>query len=59
MSPLSKTRVKLMSELNKRTDSIGMHVFSLDLPGGAAIAHCRNFAPLHVIYLRKECFHPA
>ncbi len=44
-----KPNLKLMSELNKKTDSIGMHVFSLDLPGSAAIAHCRNFAPLHGI----------
>lgn len=44
-----KPNLKLMSELNKRTDTIGMHVFSLDPPGSAAIAHCRNFAPLHGI----------
>jgi PhzF family phenazine biosynthesis protein len=44
-----KPNLKLMSELNKRTDSIGMHVFSLDPPGSATMAHCRNFAPLHGI----------
>jgi PhzF family phenazine biosynthesis protein len=44
-----KPNLKLMSELNKRTDSIGVHVFSLDPPGSATMAHCRNFAPLHGI----------
>lgn len=39
----------LMSELNKKTDSIGMHVFSLDSPGSINTAHCRNFAPLYGI----------
>ena len=38
-----------MSELNRRTQSIGMHVFSLDSPGSAITAHCRNFAPLYGI----------
>ena len=39
----------LMSELNQKTDSIGMHVFSLDPPGSTSTAHCRNFAPLYGI----------
>ncbi|HSX38539.1 MAG TPA: PhzF family phenazine biosynthesis protein [Chlamydiales bacterium] len=44
-----KPNFGLMSELNKRTHSIGIHVFSLDRPGSQAIAHCRNFAPLYGI----------
>ncbi|MCE5294858.1 MAG: PhzF family phenazine biosynthesis protein [Chlamydiales bacterium] len=44
-----KPNLKLMSELNKRTETISMHAFSLDPPGGATIAHCRNFAPLYGI----------
>ncbi len=39
----------LMSELNRKTDSIGMHVFSLDPPESTNTAHCRNFAPLYGI----------
>lgn len=39
----------LMSELNRKTDSIGIHVFSLDPPGSTYTAHCRNFAPLYGI----------
>ncbi len=41
--------LRLMSELNQRTNSIGMHVFSLTTPGSEVTAHCRNFAPLHGI----------
>lgn len=39
----------LMSELNKKTNSIGMHVFSIDSSGSINTAHCRNFAPLYGI----------
>lgn len=35
----------LLSELNQKTDSIGMHVFTLS-HGSPYTAHCRNFAPL-------------
>lgn len=41
--------LRLMSELNQRTHSIGMHVFSLAPYGEAITAYCRNFAPLHGI----------
>ncbi len=46
---LLKPNLTLMSELNRKTDSIGMHVFSLDPPGSTYTAHCRNFAPLYGI----------
>lgn len=46
---LLKPNLALISELNRRTDSIGMHVFSLDPPGSTHTAHCRNFAPLYGI----------
>lgn len=38
-----------MSNLNKRTNSIGIHAFTLDTLDPEAIAHCRNFAPLYGI----------
>lgn len=38
--------LELMSDLNRKTDSIGMHVFSLDSQESRYTAHCRNFAPL-------------
>lgn len=44
-----KPNLELMSELNRKTDSIGMHVFSIDHPGSKNTAHCRNFAPLYGI----------
>jgi PhzF family phenazine biosynthesis protein len=44
-----KPNFALMSELNRRTRSIGMHVFSLNPPGDTITAHCRNFAPLYGI----------
>lgn len=44
-----KPDLGLMAELNRRTYSIGMHVFSLNPPGSAITAHCRNFAPLYGI----------
>jgi PhzF family phenazine biosynthesis protein len=44
-----KPDLELMLELNRRTHSIGMHVFSLNPPGSAITAHCRNFAPLYGI----------
>lgn len=37
--------LKLMSDLNKKTNSIGVHVFSLNPTGSAVTADCRNFAP--------------
>src|SRR5262249_19519645 len=44
-----KPNLAFLSELNQKTDSIGMHVFSLDPPGSIYTAHCRNFAPLYGI----------
>lgn len=41
-----KPNLALISELNKKTDSVGIHIFSLDPPGSTHTAHCRNFAPL-------------
>lgn len=38
-----------MADLNKRTDSIGVHAFTLDTIDPKSIAHCRNFAPLYGI----------
>lgn len=38
-----------MSELNKRTNSIGIHAFTLDTLDLNSVAHCRNFAPLYGI----------
>lgn len=39
----------LLSKLNQKTDSIGMHVYCLTPPGSEITAHCRNFAPLYGI----------
>lgn len=44
-----KPNLALMSELNRKTNSIGIHVFFLNPPGSAITAHCRNFAPLYGI----------
>ncbi len=44
-----KPDLKLMSILNEKTHSIGMHVFSLEPRGSEITAHCRNFAPLYGI----------
>jgi PhzF family phenazine biosynthesis protein len=38
-----------ISALNRRTNSIGVHAFTLDTIDPDAIAHCRNFAPLYGI----------
>lgn len=37
-----------MSAINKQTDTIGCHVFTLETKFGST-AHCRNFAPLYGI----------
>lgn len=39
----------LLSELNRKTNSIGIHLFSLNPQGSAKTAYCRNFAPLYGI----------
>ncbi|MGE3534840.1 MAG: PhzF family phenazine biosynthesis protein [Parachlamydiales bacterium] len=44
-----KPDLELMSKLNSKTHSIGMHVFSLNSPESAITAQCRNFAPLYGI----------
>lgn len=38
-----------VSDLNKKTSSIGLHAFTFDTIDPEAIAHCRNFAPLYGI----------
>lgn len=38
-----------MSAFNKKTDTIGFHVFTFDAINEDAIANCRNFAPLYGI----------
>lgn len=38
-----------IADLNKRTNSIGVHAFTLDTIDSKSIAHCRNFAPLYGI----------
>jgi PhzF family phenazine biosynthesis protein len=38
-----------MADMNKKTNSIGVHAFTLDTIDPKAIAHCRNFAPLYGI----------
>jgi PhzF family phenazine biosynthesis protein len=38
-----------MADLNKKTNSIGIHAFTLDTIDPKSIAHCRNFAPLYGI----------
>lgn len=35
-----------MVKFNKKTETIGMHVFALNAPGSEITAYCRNFAPL-------------
>ena len=44
-----KPDLTLMSQLNERTRSVGIHVFALNLAGSVITAHCRNFAPLYGI----------
>lgn len=44
-----KPNFKKMSELNKRTSSVGIHVFARDTINPKAVAHCRNFCPLYGI----------
>lgn len=44
-----KPNYKNMSELNKRTNTIGIHAFTLDTIDQNSVAHCRNFAPLYGI----------
>ena len=44
-----KPNFEKMADLNKRTNSIGVHAFTLDTIDPKAIAHCRNFAPLYGI----------
>ena len=38
-----------MADMNKKTNSIGVHAFTLDTIDPKSIAHCRNFAPLYGI----------
>ncbi len=38
-----------LSELNQRTNTVGLHAFTLDVLGNNYIAHTRNFAPLYGI----------
>jgi len=44
-----KPNLEKMAELNKRTNSIGFHVFTLDTIDPDAVAHARNFCPLYGI----------
>lgn len=44
-----KPNLERLLELNRKTDSIGLHVYSLDPQGSLITAHCRNFAPLYGI----------
>lgn len=44
-----KPDLSRMSQLNKRTSSVGIHVFALNASGSVITAHCRNFAPLYGI----------
>lgn len=41
-----RPNLEKMASLNKRTQSIGLHAFTLDTIDPNSIAHCRNFAPL-------------
>lgn len=38
--------LNLISDLNKKTNSLGMHLFSINPPGSTITAYCRNFSPL-------------
>ena len=38
-----------ITELSKKYNAVGIHVFALDPPGEESTAHCRNFAPLYGI----------
>lgn len=44
-----KPNFEKMAALNKRTQSVGLHAFTLDTIAPNSIAHCRNFAPLYGI----------
>lgn len=44
-----KPNFEKMSELNKQTNSIGIHAFTLDTLDPNSVAHSRNFAPLYGI----------
>lgn len=44
-----KPNFEKMAALNKRTQSVGLHAFTLDTIALNSIAHCRNFAPLYGI----------
>lgn len=44
-----KPDLTLMSQLNERTRSVGIHVFALNPAGSVITAYCRNFAPLYGI----------
>lgn len=41
--------LKAMSSLNKKTDTIGFHIFTFDVVNSKATANSRNFAPLYGI----------
>lgn len=44
-----KPNLEKMADLNKRTNSVGVHAFTLDTIDKNSVAHCRNFAPLYGI----------
>ena len=41
--------LQLMTKINKKTNSIGFHVFTFDTYSSESVALCRNFAPLYGI----------
>lgn len=45
-----KPNSKKIALFNKKTDTIGLHVFTLDTINPNSVAHSRNFAPLYGIY---------
>lgn len=44
-----KPNLEKLAALNKQTNSIGLHAFTLDTINSDSVAHCRNFAPLYGI----------
>jgi PhzF family phenazine biosynthesis protein len=44
-----KPHLEKLEGLSRKTDSIGLHVYSLDPQDSLITAHCRNFAPLYGI----------
>ncbi len=44
-----KPNFNQMAVLNKETNSVGMHAFTLDTIDSSSVAHCRNFSPLYGI----------